>query len=399
MNVTARSILLVAPLLLASCNGSGSGQKIVTNAMPLEVSTAFGTSGTVANMLYTTLTICDANSNCQTIDHIQVDTGSGGLRIFSQALTTVGLTQILSNGTPLAVCESFASGNAWGPVQTATVKLASEPAITIPVQMIDATFGAQSLPSPCNIGTWSSPMDIHANGILGIDVGRADSGVYFTCDANTCMESTSPSQRVTNPVLALPVDNNGVIINLPVIPDNGQATAYGELILGIDTTWNNDPKKYSAGNPIKTVKLDAFDPFFASTTAGTTGSTNKLSFSSFAVDSGSTAYFFSDSTIPFCSALSTAIGIGPYCPGNPKNFAVWVTGNDANLWNFQLWIRDATMLTATGNLAFNDLGANGGMPDFFIAGLPFFYGKQVYLGYATKSSTLGDGPLYGYALR
>jgi hypothetical protein len=392
MNTPSRSLLLVAQLLLAACNGEG--QKIVTNAMPLEVS-AFGTSGT-PNRLFTTLTICDTtNSNCQTIDHILVDTGSGGLRIFKQALT-VGLTQVLNNqGAALAACEAFASGNAWGPVQTASVKLASEPAITIPVQVIDATFGTQSRPSPCDTGAWSSPTDrLQANGILGIDVGLPDpEGSYFTCQANTCTQFTpSAAQLVANPVLALPADNNGVIINLPGIPDDGQATAHGTLMLGIDTTWNNDPKTYSA-NPVVTVNLNSSDPSGSSTTA------DQVAFLSFLVDTGSNMYFFTDPAITLCDSLTNKLGLGgPYCPGAPKNFAVRVTGTNGSVWNFQVWIRDQPTLTATGNLAFNDLGADVKNPDLFIAGLPFFYGKQVYVGFATRSSSLGNGPLYGYAL-
>lgn len=77
-------------------------------------------------------------------------------------------------------------------------------------------------------------MDMHANGILGIDVGLPDpEGSYFACQANACTQFTPPAaQRVANPVLALPADNNGVIINLPGIPDDGQATVYGTLVLG-----------------------------------------------------------------------------------------------------------------------------------------------------------------------
>ena len=48
MNAPARSILLVAQLLLAACNEEDP--KIVTNAMPLEVS-AFQTSAT-PNLLF-----------------------------------------------------------------------------------------------------------------------------------------------------------------------------------------------------------------------------------------------------------------------------------------------------------------------------------------------------------
>ena len=41
------------------------------------------------NTAYTTVTVCapGSTSNCQTIDHIQVDTGSSGLRILSEVLT------------------------------------------------------------------------------------------------------------------------------------------------------------------------------------------------------------------------------------------------------------------------------------------------------------------------
>jgi hypothetical protein len=392
MNAPARSVLLVAQLLLAACNEEDP--KIVTNAMSLEVS-AFQNSAT-PNLLFTTLTICDpTNSNCQTIDHILVDTGSGGLRIFKQALT-VSLTQVVNDqGAALAACEAFARGNAWGPVQMASVKLASEPAITIPVQVIDATFGTQPSPSPCDIGAWSSPMDMHANGILGIDVGLPDpEGSYFACQANACTQFTPPAaQRVANPVLALPADNNGVIISLPGIPDDGQATVYGTLVLGINTAWNNDPKTYSP-NGVFPVKLNSNDPAGASTTA------DNVSFLSFLADTGSNMYIFTDPAIALCDSLSSKLGNGgPYCPGAPKNFAVKVTGTDGKVWNFQVWLRDQTTLTATGNLAFNDLGADVQNLDFFFAGLPFFYGKHVYLGYATRSSSLGDGPLYGYALR
>jgi hypothetical protein len=403
MNARTKAIVLVAPLLVASCNGSCQNQQIVTNAMPLEVSDAFG--GTTANVLYTTVTVCDANSNCQTINNIQVDTGSGGLRIFKSALT-VGLTQVPSGQGSLGVCQTFASGSAWGSVQTATVKLASEPAITIPVQVIDSTFGVTPPPSPCNFGVFGSPMAIHANGILGIDVGVPDSGVYFRCQATACTElmpsGVVASERVTNPVLALPNDNNGVIVNLPNVADDGQATAAGNLILGIGTTWNNAPQTFSA-NPIAKVSLNAADPTIASTTAN-----GRSSFFTFAADTGSNAFFFTDPTITRCpSILNTILTSGWYCPGTPKNFAVQVTGVPTmpglppTTWNFQGWIRDQTTLAATGNLAFNDLAFNLGttMPDLFIAGLPFFYGKQVYLGYSTKSSPLGSGPLYGYALR
>lgn len=424
MNAPAKTILIIAPLLLASCNGSCQNQQITTNVMPLQVADMFSSStSTAANMLYTTVTICDANSNCQAINDIQVDTGSGGLRIFKGALT-VGLTQIPSGQGSLGECQTFGGMTTWGSVQTATVKLASEPAITIPVQVIDPTFGQMPGPSPCDIGNWNSPMDLHANGILGIDVGAPDSGVYFTCHVTSCTElmqsDVTASQRVTNPVLALPTDNQGVIINLPNVPDNGQPTASGELVLGIGASTpgnpqSNDPANYSA-NPVVTVSLNPNDPLSASTTAhfpDMTGqvpptTTHDVTFDMFAADTGSNAFRFTDPRIPRCpSPLNSVVTSGWYCPVPPQNFAVSVTGSATGnnlppVWHFQGWIRDKTALRPTVNLALNDLGFNPGMDanDLFIAGLPFFYGKQVYFLYTTKSNpTLGSGPLYGYALR
>jgi hypothetical protein len=384
--------LSLGGLILTSCNGSCDGKKIINNALPLTVADAFGNSA--PNVLYTTVKICDANSNCQTIDNIQVDTGSGGLRLFRTALPPgAPLTPVLNGQAQVGECQLFASGSAWGQVETTFLVLAAEPAINVPVHVIDSAFGQPTVPFDCNLGTWGGPSDIHANGILGLDVGVPDSGLYFSCQNNACASLTPQvSQRVTNPVLQLPLDNNGVIVNLPGIPDNGQATVSGTLVLGINTQWDNDPKSYSA-NPVVTVTLNSADPLSTSTTA------DGQTYSMFAADTGSNGFFFTDSNIQNCPKILGFLPSPWYCPPTPCNLAVQTAGSGGSPWNFQLWLRDESMLAATQNLAFNDIGGDMGDPSIFIAGLPFFYGKQVYIGYTGKSSSLGGGPLYGYALR
>src|SRR5579862_3009903 len=72
-------------------NGGGGG----TSANTLPVVVDAGPSGLVAqnivaaNTLYATVTICTPGSTsaCQTIDHVQVDTGSIGLRIIQEAMS------------------------------------------------------------------------------------------------------------------------------------------------------------------------------------------------------------------------------------------------------------------------------------------------------------------------
>src|SRR6202034_4695690 len=59
-------------------------------------------SGSV-NTMFTTVTVCvpGSTTSCQTIDHIQVDTGSYGLRLLASVLT-VGLpVGMLANGDSL----------------------------------------------------------------------------------------------------------------------------------------------------------------------------------------------------------------------------------------------------------------------------------------------------------
>ena len=76
--------------LIASCGGGGGGSASApppppTNILPVTVDLGptdeNGKSVNAANTLYTTVTVCQPGSstNCTTIDHVLVDTGSTGL--------------------------------------------------------------------------------------------------------------------------------------------------------------------------------------------------------------------------------------------------------------------------------------------------------------------------------
>jgi hypothetical protein len=68
-----------------SSSGSGSGgspNTAVNNVQPVQVT--FGPANDLVNGLFTSVTICvPGTANCQTIDGVQVDTGSDGLRLLS----------------------------------------------------------------------------------------------------------------------------------------------------------------------------------------------------------------------------------------------------------------------------------------------------------------------------
>ena len=124
-------------LVLAGCGGGGYGsgggggggggpppnvEAVVVDAGPAALPTP------AANIPYITVKICVAGTtNCQTFDHIEIDTGSVGLRILADAQDTsshtfnLPLAPVLDGGKAVAECLQFADGNSWGAVATAVV--------------------------------------------------------------------------------------------------------------------------------------------------------------------------------------------------------------------------------------------------------------------------------------
>jgi hypothetical protein len=85
---------------------------------------------------------------------------------------------------------------------------------------------------------------------------------------------------VQNPVALLPVDNNGVLLNLPLPPVSGAATLAGTLIFGINTETNNQIPG--------TFKVFTADP--TTLTFTTTFHNTPIGFSF--IDSGSNGFFY-----------------------------------------------------------------------------------------------------------
>ncbi len=372
--------------------GTGTTTPTVNNVQPVLIST--GPAGTDVNQLLTTVTICvPGTTTCQSISNVLVDTGSTGLRLLASAVTLTLPQATDSLGNPMGNCTTFANNNfAWGPVATADIQIAGEIASSVPIQLIGASNFA-AVPTACDTGgtATTTAQALGAYGILGIGVFPQDCGsacaftgtslpnVYFACPSTGCVaEAVAIQQQIQNPVWLFPQDNNGVVISLPELPASGAQGVSGSLIFGIGTQTNN------ALSGVQVYTTDANGNF--------TVTFNGTPYSDSFVDSGSNGFFFLNAAtlgVPACSGAPSF-----YCPSSTISAAAITTGANGASNTIAFTVANADQLFATGNNAFNDLGgpAVGG----FDLGLPFFYGRYVYVAIQGQTTSAGVGPYWAF---
>jgi hypothetical protein len=215
---------------------------IADNVIPITVG--------FTNKLLVSLTVCASGSNaCQVVDKIMVDTGSVGLRIHASVLSSLQgqLSPLQQSGQVISQCATFGNFYTWGSFRTADVTFGARKANALPFQLYDDPTLPDASATGCGaqIGGLLNalPTAVQFNGILGIRGARLDhSGSYLTCQAggNSCTATVlSDSQLLPNPVISLPLDNNGYQIVMPNIPDGGALQVSGALVLGLNTQANN----------------------------------------------------------------------------------------------------------------------------------------------------------------
>ncbi len=380
-----------ALLLTAGCGGGGGdAAPIGPNVQAITVDP--GPAGNV-NLLFTTVTICapGGSSNCQSIDHVLVDTGSTGLRIVSSVLSpSLALPQQAdTSGNPFVECGRFVSGYIWGPVKVADVKMAGKQASSAPIQVIgDPAFSV--VPSSCSSAgpSLNSVQALGANGLLGVGLFQEDCGpacaqmvipgIYYVCSSGACQPALAQlSKQVQNPVGMFSGDNNGVIISLPSIPAAGAASVTGAMIFGIGTQGNN-----GLGNA-HVIRVNPNDGTF-------TTFWNSTTFTESFIDSGSNGLFFA-SGITACSSAA-----GFYCPASTQNFSAMNQGTSgpASTVSFQVANAESMFSAHPTFSAFASLaGTNSNGFDW---GLPFFYGRDVFTAIEGRNTPAGPGPYVAY---
>ena len=346
----------------------------------------------------TRVTICQpGTTSCQTIDGILLDTGSTGLRLF-RSVVTLSLPPVkTASGGTLAECESYSGGAAdWGSIAQADLVLAGEPAVTLPVQLIDRTFSAPPGPG-CDPAKGAQldpdPQTAGFNGILGIshhatDCGAAcqtsaNNGTYYSCTATTCTGVASDVQLV-NPIGLLPADGNGYVVTLPSVPAGGAPSVSGTVTFGIGTRSNNVP------GGVTVFPTATFGTLFSDFSA--------TPIQSGTLDTGSSKlYFPAIAQVPVCSSGDGgAPQTGALCPATPATLsATMISGASEETISFT--VDNADALLASSNNVFPGYAAAVSASDpYFMWGLPFFFGRSVYVAIDAKATSLGTGPYWAY---
>jgi hypothetical protein len=405
-------------LAMAGCGGGGGGGSASSasstttitlptgsNVQALVVDSGppgFTLNNRVGNVPFTSVTVClpGSTTQCQTIDHVIVDTGSTGLRLLSSVLTLTFPATTVTGGQTLLNCVKFLDNTyMWGAVATADLLMGDvsslsapgEKAASLPIQVVGSS-GLPTAPTSCSGGTTTNASDtvakLGAKGILGVgnrvrDCGSSctttsANGIYYTSSGGVAVGSVaSLAQQLQQPVNLFASDNNGVIMSFPNVPDPGAVTVSGALTFGIGTQANNSP-----GSGTTMLALNGSGNF----TTAFGGNTLSSSF----VDSGSNGLFFGSSNYPVCAG-------GWYCPAATTALQATNTGTNgvASLVSFS--VSNATSLFSNGSFsAWSTLAGPIGNNSSFDFGLPFFYGRHVFTAIEGKSTPIGVGPYVAY---
>lgn len=430
------ALILTSLLLLAGCGGSGTSthqpppppppppnQVIATPGPPNAESLTLDAGPTAlttpaVNTAFVTVNVCMPDgtfATCQAIDHIEIDTGSIGLRIIaagapagqlSLALPAVADPNNASNH--LAECLEFADGFSWGSVNTADISLpvSGETATNVIVHVIGAASAgdpAKASPTcvpPAPLVTENTVPAFGANGILGVGPFVNDcnstsdckalppsptgcsgsscypgnSATYFSCTAAaSCAQTTVHlQQQLPNPAVVFAkhadgsVDNNGVIVELPAVGASGAAgpLSGGVLVFGIGTQSNN------AVTGATKLPANQSSGVISATLNGTMYPNSYL-------DSGSNANFF-PSTLPGCPSPNQ----GFLCPGSTTSESAMLQGTDGTVLAADFSVANANSLFSNASyVAFSNLAGNNSDNSSVDLGLSFFFGRNVFTGF------------------
>jgi hypothetical protein len=415
-------------IVLAGCGSSSSTTTTTTTtttpvANSVTVAINSGPANNAINSAYVTVQVCSAGAttSCATINDVQVDTGSSGLRILASSLAGSNLTlnQVTAGGTPVYECFEYAGGNyLWGPVEQAGLSMAGESATNVPIQIIASGNAPSSVSCASGGGTnINTPTTLRANGILGIGPAAQDCGdlctgttvapVYWACPSSTSCTSAAAvptATQVSNPVgFFNGNDNNGVMLTMNSLGStSGAATASGILYFGIGTQTDNalssSVKAYAlASNTLEPNSMYATYngvsyPAYVDSAESFVVFLDPATAAAATAGAGITSCTQSNIAALYCPTLSVSLPFTTLDASGDSAAQTFTVGNGATLYN-------SSVLGAGSNTAFSNLaGGTVVGNDEVVLGMPFFYGRTVYVGIAGKvpPSSLSTSTFAGF---
>ena len=403
--------------------GGGTGTPTLTNFATVIIDG--GPADVVAqggayNEPFVSVTLCapGTTTNCQTIDHVLLDTGSVGLRMEASALNASLLSALTSetdaSNNPVGECYQFVDGYVFGSVRQADFTLGGGKVAGLPLMVIGDSGPFATAPSSCSAsaGTFLNTVALFgANGVLGIGVTTTDCGnlcaasvnqgsaFYYDCPSSGCStvitraaNTSAPFQQLPNPVAAFSTDNNGTILSLPSVPTGGSSTLTGTLYFGIGTETNN-----GLGSATILPTSTSSGPHGAGLVTIVYKGQNLVE--SY-IDSGSSDLFFVDSAITACTDKNLT---GYYCPATPVSLALTVNGQNSGQSAVNLTLNSAQILLTTPYSAIPGTGYNPSNSktlqapsSSFDLGIPFFYGRKVYTAIEGRTAGGTVGPFIAF---
>jgi hypothetical protein len=231
-------------------------------------------------------------------------------------------------------------------------------------------------------------------------VGNPNNGYYFTCTGASCTGKTlARSLQLQNPVYVLGADNNGVMVVLPGLTSGALSapSLTGSMVFGIGTQANNATTGTSA-MPL------TYNPSYGYviTTAVSRPGYSATMANSF-LDTGSNGLYFGKSPSLPLTVCPTATDF--YCPTAATQFSATLSGSAGSARTFNFWVdpadgNNANALFFSGNPVLPTLSGPSGDASQFIWGLPFFYGRTVFIGFENRNSVINGatvtGPFYAF---
>ncbi len=359
-----------------------------------------GPGGKSIKVWFGTVTVCRPGSQtqCQTIDHLLLDTGSTGLRVLSSVLSpTLSLPAVNGpNGQPMLNCAQYLDNSfTWGPVVSADVTLGGSTAANLPIQVIaDPRYNALSAKCATGVAN-ATTSELGAKGILGIGLFQQDcgvgcsrvtnNGIYFNCSNAACTSvaatTASTNLQLQNPVGAFSHDNNGILIDLPPVNAAGAPSVTGTMYFGIGTQANNT---LGASTTVMTTNGNGY----------ITTSFENVNLTTSFIDSGSNGIYFDYSPITQCTSSNLS---GFYCPASVSSFpAINVGTNGASsLVSFSI-DNASTQFANRSNAVLPQLAGTVNDAKTFDWGLPFFFGRRMYIGFEGRSTGTVQGTFFAY---